>query len=34
MKTSIAIEKSGKILILKLWAKMLLANQTGGFFKM
>ena len=24
----------GKILILELWAKMLLANQIAGFFKM
>ena len=23
---------SGKILVLKLWAKMLLANQISGFF--
>ena len=25
---------SGKILVLELWAKMLLASQTAGFFKM
>ena len=25
---------SGKILVLKLWAKMLLANHIAGFFKM
>ena len=38
MKTNIVINISppisGKILVLKLWAKMLLASQIAGFFKM
>ena len=25
---------TGKILVLELWVKILLANQTAGFFKM
>ena len=38
MKTNVDIfitnPISGKILVLELWAEILLANQTAGFFKM
>ena len=38
MKTNVDIfityPISGKILVLELWAKILLANQAAGFFKM
>ena len=38
MKTNVDIFStnpiSGKILVLELWAEILLANQTAGFFKM
>ena len=33
MKNHVANLLSGKILVLKLWVKMLLASQVAGFFK-